>query len=157
MLLPAPRGPLDGWQAPPPADGGDHYCSAVLVPGSEPIEEFFPLMHALADAGFRALTLEHHGDLDTTVRDVDMAVTAASARHPVHLAGRGLGAAIATRVAESAPTKCLSLAVIGAFDDAALARAAALGVPVRWVPDEVGTAVEELAAFWRTASRGGAA
>jgi hypothetical protein len=156
MLLPAPSGPLDGWEASPPGDDGDYYCSAVLVPGSEPIEEFVPLMEALAAGGHRVLTLEHRGDLDVTVQDVSVAVTAAAARHPVHLAGRALGAAIAVRVAELAPDKCVSLAVIGDYHDAAFARVAALGVPLCRVPDEPEAAAEELAAFWRVSSGVGA-
>lgn len=154
MLLPAPSGPLDAWEAFPPGDDGDYYSAGVLVPGSEPMEEFVPLMEALAAAGFRVLTLEHHGDPDVAASDIDVAVTAAAERHAVHVAGRGLGAEIAVRVAERAPGKCLSVAIIGDVDDLAqaLARVTELGIPVGQVPDDLEEAAEDLAVFWRSAS-----
>jgi pimeloyl-ACP methyl ester carboxylesterase len=173
-LLPTPRGPLAGLEAAPP-DGGDYYCSAVLVPGHEPKEVFVPLMRMLVRDGHRVLTLDHRGqqepatadlgveDRAESARDLEVALTAAAARHPVHLVGHGFGADLAARVVLTSPEKCRTFTAIGALDPDLVSAVAASGVSTLVLeatggsdelrldsPDTVADAVLQL---WRTHQR----
>lgn len=141
-LLPAPGGPLFGLEAAPP-EGGEYYCSAVLIAGDEPKEVFIPLMRLLARGGHRVLTVDHRGgrvpagvgagadtdDLAEVARDLEVALTAAAARHPVHLVGYGFGAGLAARVVLNAPEKCHTFTVIGVLDAELMSAVVMSGVP----------------------------
>lgn len=163
VLLPAPNGPLAGLEAAPPGAAAYH-SSAVLVPGHGAKEDFVPLMHLLALDGHRVLTLDHRGQHESAgpadpaertpaalARDLEVALTAAAARRPVHLVGHGFGASIAARVLAAAPGKCSTFTVIGTLDADLVPAVAASGVPALVLeadqhPDEVPVGGRTLAA-----------